>query len=718
MTEVAPWDSQPPTVAANETAPWDSAPPETATPKSPTTQSEPEETAGRVTGLGARALVQGIGHLADTPGALVNLSNRAGLSIENYTRHLLGLPLDQGEPYTLPPAYSQLAEHGADAAGLPKPETAGERIGSKAVEALPTAALVPEAPVAGALSAMAGGAGSQYAAEQGASPAVQFATGLAAGSLPAATAATAGAATRALVRGGAEGRTAMNARLTDAAQSNTPLTLGQASGSTPLQYLEGTASKLPGGSPLKSMPAEQGTALGDHVNRIVENLSGPAKPSPMTAGSAITSGIESMKKTMRAAEEAADAKQDSLIPQGTQADVSGVLATLDKHASPVPGAEAITSVVSPKIAALRDQVKKAVAANSPPSVMGSAPSTLPYDAVAALKSKVGNMVDWGFAPANPMENGQLKDLWGSLAEAKTQAAMKVSPESAKAASDFNKLYAANQKTRDALNSVINANGGPEAVYQAATNATKAGATKISQVMKALQPEQQNLVRATVLDKMGRASGAQDSPFNPSTFLTNWTKIDPSAKDALFGASGSPKSLRDGLDSVTNTMSAIRQGTKLQNWSGTGEAAGHIAGYAAALDGLREAIGGNWHVAAGVASGMTANNLLSRALTNPNVINWFARATKAPVSALPNAVNQLAAMGRNDPDARDMAEYFKSQDRPARAAGGRVTDIDTLVNRLMTRWKQVKRQTNEGTKPLLNLPDSAVARALETAQESI
>jgi hypothetical protein len=41
-----------------------------------------------------------------------------------------------------------------------------------------------------------------------------------------------------------------------------------------------------------------------------------------------------------------------------------------------------------------------------------------------------------------------------------------------------------------------------------------------------------------------------------------------------------------------------------------------------------------------------------------------------------------------------------------------------VNRLMTRWKQVKRQTNEGTKPLLNLPDSAVARALETAQESI
>jgi hypothetical protein len=57
-------------------------------------------------------------------------------------------------------------------------------------------------------------------------------------------------------------------------------------------------------------------------------------------------------------------------------------------------------------------------------------------------------------------------------------------------------------------------------------------------------------------------------------------------------------------------------------------------------------------------------------------------------------------------------------RPARASGGRVTDIDTLVNRLMSRWKQVKRETNETTKPLLGMPDSAIAKALDVAQQSI
>ena len=57
-------------------------------------------------------------------------------------------------------------------------------------------------------------------------------------------------------------------------------------------------------------------------------------------------------------------------------------------------------------------------------------------------------------------------------------------------------------------------------------------------------------------------------------------------------------------------------------------------------------------------------------------------------------------------------------RTDRASGGRVTDVDALVNRLMARWKQVKRETNETTKPLLGMPDSAIAKALDVAQQSI
>jgi hypothetical protein len=53
----------------------------------------------------------------------------------------------------------------------------------------------------------------------------------------------------------------------------------------------------------------------------------------------------------------------------------------------------------------------------------------------------------------------------------------------------------------------------------------------------------------------------------------------------------------------------------------------------------------------------------------------------------------------------------------RASGGRV-DIDSLVNRLISRWKSAKRETDATTKPLLNQPDAAIIKALDIAQAHI
>lgn len=54
---------------------------------------------------------------------------------------------------------------------------------------------------------------------------------------------------------------------------------------------------------------------------------------------------------------------------------------------------------------------------------------------------------------------------------------------------------------------------------------------------------------------------------------------------------------------------------------------------------------------------------------------------------------------------------------SRAAGGKV-DIDSLVDRLMKRWKQAKQATDKTTEPLLNVPDAAIVKALDIAQEHL
>jgi hypothetical protein len=476
--------------------------------------------------------------------------------------------------------------------------------------------------------------------------------------------------TRTLARGaGTDAAAAMQKRIADAAASGTTLTAGQASGSPVLQYAEGASSKLWGGGPIKKTAAAQSEALGNSVDNIVNNLAPSADVSPTGAGNAINAGATATKTNMRAAEKAAYDKVDSLVPPDTKISIQNTLSKLDELATPTPGAGSTTgTLVSPKIAAMRKSLAADTATSDGQLLAIPGDGQLPYDAVKQLRSAVGANIDHSFAPADPATNGAFKQVYAALSNDMEAGASAVSPEARQAAADASSLYKANSARREFLDTVVDKAGGPEAVYQAATNGTKQGATKIGGVISALDPGQQNLVRATVLDRLGRAlpgqQNAAGNAFNSSTFLSNWSKLDPAAKDALFGASGAPKTLRASLDSLAETMSNIRSGTKLQNFSGTAEAAGHAGGLIAAFEGVKHIMNSPHpiKVGAAVAAGLVANNLLARALVNPRTAQWLAMTTKLKsASLLPNAVNQLSHMGKIDPDARDLAAALRGQD---------------------------------------------------------
>jgi hypothetical protein len=585
-------------------------------------------------------------------------------------------------------------------------------------EALPYTIATPEAPVSGAISNFMGGASAQAAKEAGGGPIAQTLAGLAGGSLPALGTGIA-SATRLAVRGGSAGQADMQARLADASASDTSLSAGQASGSKLLQMGEAASSKFWGGGPLRRLADGQTKDVGSRVDSIVDNLSQGADVSPTEAGTAINTGVTAAKQSMRTAEKAAYANVDALVPPQSPIDVSGTLGQLKTLVTPTPGAARSTAALVPaKIQELHDNLAADIAAN------GGNPQ-LPYEAASALKTAVGNSIDWGFAPSNPVQNGGLKQVYGALKGDIDTGAAAISPAAAKAVGDAKGLYAANQARRDALNPIIDRAGGPEAVYQAATNGTKNGATKIGQVMGALAPDQQNIVRATVLDRLGNAIPSQQTAggnaFSVNTFLTNWNKFDPTAKDALFGQSGSPATLRSSLDSLANTTSTIRSSTLLKNPSGTGEAVAHGAGLFAILEGLGATAMGHPGNLAAVGAGFAANNVLARALTNPRTAQWLARSTKAPIGILPNAINQLSQMGQKtqDPDATDLANLLANATTAAptptaRATGGRV-DHESLTARLFTRWKQAQKDADATTEPLLKFPDEAITKALKIAQ---
>lgn len=94
---------------------------------------------------------------------------------------------------------------------------------------------------------------------------------------------------------------------------------------------------------------------------------------------------------------------------------------------------------------------------------------------------------------------------------------------------------------------------------------------------------------------------------------------------------------------------------------------------------------------------------------PNTSSLPTRAAKSVVKRLVSPVGLAAA------HYKDVAQ--KENDKITRASGGRVDD-DALVQRLINRWKAAKKHTDSTTKPLLDVPDAAIVRALDIAQEHI
>lgn len=95
---------------------------------------------------------------------------------------------------------------------------------------------------------------------------------------------------------------------------------------------------------------------------------------------------------------------------------------------------------------------------------------------------------------------------------------------------------------------------------------------------------------------------------------------------------------------------------------------------------------------------------------------------AAYNAGPNAVTSALEHGDNwlahlPEETRNYVAMLTGDDRAQRAAGGKVGHAH-LVDRLMALAKKAKRDTNKTTEPFLNLPDAAVARALDIAQRAI
>lgn len=624
-----------------------------ATPQ-PRTRSYGDET-GRQLGLTARYALEGVGD------ALGVLSDPIALAIP-------GANMRAGE----------LATYAADKLGLPNPEGGVERVVAGASRGVAGAApflgagqLVAKAPgLIGAAgqalaaapagqgtAAAAGGGSAQLAAEMGAGPGGQAAAGLAGALAPAGAA----AGLRGLARGGEAGRQNMLATIDQFERSGAGVpTLGQATEGRVARGAEALLGRAPGGAGVIARTGErQQEGMGTRVRQVADSMS--AKASPEQAGRGIERGIIGpggfMSEFRRAASDLYG-KVDQFIPPATRIPVARTKATLDQLASPTPGAEQTSrALASGKIADLQG----ALDADLQASIAAAGRGELPYEAVKALRSRLGELIaDSTFATDVPTK--QLKAVYGALSEDMSAAVRATNnPDAIRAVTRANNFYRAGMNRMQEIERVVERNGGPERIFAAATSGTREGATTLRAVMQSLPSDAKKQLSAAVLRRMGRAKpGQQDDlgeAFSSETFLTNWNGLAPEAKTTLFGRFG-PTYVRD-VEAIAKSAGNIREGAQVfRNPSGTGQAATQI-GTAVSL---AAAVGtGNTQLAGYILAAVAAANGAARVMSSPRAVRWLAQQTKAPVAALPVQLARLKAeaLAEGDDEALEIAKAIEA-----------------------------------------------------------
>jgi len=204
----------------------------------------------------------------------------------------------------------------------------------------------------------------------------------------------------------------------------------------------------------------------------------------------------------------------------------------------------------------------------------------------------------------------------------------------------NKVYAT-QKTfiNDTLQPLIDAKL-PEQVYSLATRGSKAGGTRISEIMKSLKQPQKDFLRATFVKDLGLAQkgaqGAEADLFSPQKFMAEYSVLKKNGSEkAIF----TPEQvtafnrLNKVVELTKNTEQAGKSNKMLQ-MVGLG-----TVGYGTGPVGL-------------VASVGIGRAISSKLMANPKFINWLAVTAQATPKELPKQLNRLSAITAANPEIRE------------------------------------------------------------------
>ncbi|MGB0855393.1 MAG: hypothetical protein ACPGSI_19000, partial [Pikeienuella sp.] len=257
------------------------------------------------------------------------------------------------------------------------------------------------------------------------------------------------------------------------------------------------------------------------AERAIANIGTPRNAE--AAGSTLQSGLTRFTERFQNRSNELYEQLDAAIPEGTVVDTSGSVQAIRSALEPFKD--------NPELASQLGLTRWARMADS---MEGG----LNWQATRELRSHIGRAVGKIKGALTDVDDAQLKQAYAALTRDLEQTVGQLGPEAQSAWGRANTHYAAGaRRIEEALDKTITANS-PERAFEAFDQMTRRGAAssdvgRVRRIRSSLSDDEWREVSASVINRLGRATnGAQDATgeaFSPSTFLTNWNKMEPGAR---------------------------------------------------------------------------------------------------------------------------------------------------------------------------------------------
>lgn len=272
---------------------------------------------------------------------------------------------------------------------------------------------------------------------------------------------------------------------------------------------------------------------------------------------------------------------------------------------------------------------------------------LSWNDLKAFRTEIGHKLD-GLILSENTSKQDLDRLYGALSADMEATASAAGPDALAKFERANRYYRARQdRIKTVLLPILGKDGekGGGAAFNQIQNwaKVKGESVRVGQLFRSLPDDEKDVVSATIISDLGKATAGVQSAagdaFSFSTFLTQWNKLEPRAKTAMFRPE-----VRKTLDDLAKVSEGAKATSKYANTSNTGRAVAGQAVIAAVAGGVLDM--------GTLLAGSAGQYLTGAMLASPRFARWLANApqrsngVKSWVAKLPKIASQNPAIAND------------------------------------------------------------------------